>query len=114
MSDIPSIENIQRKIYTIRGVQVMLDEDLSILYNVETRALNQAVKRNRQRFPVEFMFQLNETEMEILRSQFVISSWGGRRYLPYAFTEQGVAMLSTVLHSETAIKVSIQLESWYA
>jgi len=71
--------------------------------------LNQAVKRNKERFPVEFMFQLNESEMEILRSQFVTSSWGGRRYLPYAFTEQGVAMLSTVLRSDTAIKVSIQI-----
>jgi hypothetical protein len=104
-----SVEDIQNRIYTIRGVQVMLDEDLSALYGVETKVLNQAVKRNRERFPLEFMFQLNESEMGILRSQFVTSSWGGRRYLPYAFTEQGVAMLSTVLRSDTAIKVSIQI-----
>jgi len=108
-NELVSVEDIQNRIYTIRGVQVMLDEDLSALYGVETKVLNQAVKRNRERFPVEFMFQLNESEMKILRSQFVTSSWGGRRYLPYAFTEQGVAMLSTVLHSETAIKVSIQI-----
>lgn len=108
-NELVSVEDIQNRIYTIRGVQVMLDEDLSALYGVETKVLNQAVKRNRERFPVEFMFQLNESEMEILRSQFVTSSWGGRRYLPYAFTEQGVAMLSTVLRSDTAIKVSIQI-----
>ena len=108
-NELVSVEDIQNRIYTIRGVQVMLDEDLSALYSVETKVLNQAVKRNKERFPVEFMFQLNESEMEILRSQFVTSSWGGRRYLPYAFTEQGVAMLSTVLRSETAIKVSIQI-----
>jgi len=108
-NELVSVEDIQNRIYTIRGVQVMLDEDLSALYGVETKVLNQAVKRNRERFPVEFMFQLNESEMKILRSQFVTSSWGGRRYLPYAFTEQGVAMLSTILHSETAIKVSIQI-----
>ena len=92
----------------------MLDEDLSALYGVETKVLNQAVKRNRERFPLEFMFQLNESEMGILRSQIVTSSWGGRRYLPYAFTEQGAAMLSTVLHSETAIKISIKREACYA
>ena len=113
-NELVSVEDIQNRIYTIRGVQVMLDEDLSALYGVETKVLNQAVKRNRERFPVEFMFQLNESEMKILRSQFVTSSWGGRRYLPYAFTEQGVAMLSTVLHSETAIKISIKREACYA
>jgi len=121
-NELVSVEDIQNRIYTIRGVQVMLDEDLSALYSVETKVLNQAVKRNKERFPVEFMFQLNESEVEILRSQFVTSkspsnlksqfvtsSWGGRRYLPYAFTEQGVAMLSTVLRSETAINISIQI-----
>lgn len=108
-NELVSVEDIQNRIYTIRGVQVMLDEDLSALYGVETKVLNQAVKRNRERFPLEFMFQLNESEMGILRSQIVTSSWGGRRYLPYAFTEQGVAMLSTVLRSKTAIKVSIQI-----
>ena len=101
------VTDIQKRIYTLRGVQVMLDEELAELYDVPTKVLNQAVKRNIDRFPAEFMFQVSETELENLRSQFVTSSWGGRRYLPYAFTEQGVAMLSTVLRSETAIKVSI-------
>ncbi len=98
-------------IHTIRGIQVILDSDLARLYGVETRALNQAVKRNIKRFPLQFMFQLTENEFENLRSQFVISSsdWGGRRVLPYAFTEQGVAMLSGVLRSKTAIQVSIQI-----
>jgi hypothetical protein len=103
------IKDIQKRIYTLRGVQVMLDEELAELYDVPTKVLNQADKRNIDRFPAEFMFQVSETELEILRSQFVTSSWGGRRYMPYAFTEQGVAMLSTVLRSETAIKVSIQI-----
>jgi hypothetical protein len=89
----------------------MLDEELAELYDVPTKVLNQAVKRNIDRFPAEFMFQVSETELENLSSQFMTSSWGGRRYLPYAFTEQGVAMLSTVLRSETAIKVSIQIEA---
>ena len=102
-------EEIQKRIYTIRNAQVMLDEDLAVLYGVETRVLNQAVKRNQERFPPEFMFQLTKEDMENLRSQFVTSSWGGRRYLPFAFTEQGVAMLSAVLRSETAIQVSIQI-----
>jgi hypothetical protein len=83
----------------------MLDEDLSALYGVETKVLNQAVRQNKGQFPAEFMFQLNESEVEILRSQIVTSSWGGRRYLPYAFTEQGVAMLSTVLRSQTAVAI---------
>ncbi len=108
-SDLIKIEEIQKRIYTIRNVQVMLDEDLAVLYGVETKVLNQAVKRNQERFPPEFMFQLTKEDMENLRSQFVTSSWGGRRYLPYAFTEQGVAMLSAVLKSETAVKVSIQI-----
>jgi hypothetical protein len=107
--DIVSIEDIQAKIYTIRGVQVMLDSDLAKLYDVEVRVLNQAVKRNKERFPEDFMFQLTEEEYENLKSQIVTSSWGGRRYLPYAFTEQGVAMLSAVLRSETAIDVSIKI-----
>ena len=106
---IVKVEDITNKIYTLRDVHVMLDEDLARLYEVETRALNQAVKRNKDRFPDEFMFQLTEEEYENLRSQFVTSSWGGRRYLPYAFTEQGVAMLSAVLKSKTAVKVSIQI-----
>lgn len=108
-TDLVKIDDIQKRIYTIRNVQVMLDEDLSVLYGVETRVLNQSVKRNIERFPPEFMFQLTKEDMENLRSQFVTSSWGGRRYFPYAFTEQGVAMLSAVLKSETAVKVSIQI-----
>lgn len=108
-TDLVKIEEIQKQIYTVRNVQVMLDEDLAALYGVETKVLNQAVKRNQERFPPEFMFQLTKEDMENLRSQFVTSSWGGRRYLPYAFTEQGVAMLSAVLKSETAVKVSIQI-----
>jgi hypothetical protein len=108
-SELINVENIQNRIYTIRGVQVMFDEDLALLYDVETRVLNQAVKRNNERFPEEFMFQLTENELNILKSQIVIPSWGGRRNSPYAFTEQGVAMLSAVLRSETAVKVSIQI-----
>ena len=87
----------------------MLDKDLAKLYEVETRALNQAVSRNQERFPYEFMFQLTQTEFEILKSQFVTSSWGGTRKLPYTFTEQGVAMFSSVLRSKKAILVNIQI-----
>jgi len=107
--DIISLEHIESKIYTINGMQVMIDEDLAGLYGVETRVLNQAVKRNSERFPQSFCFQLTEIDLENLRSQIVTSSWGGRRTLPYAFTEQGVAMLSAVLKSETAVKMSIQI-----
>ena len=102
--------DIQNKIYTVRNAQVMLDEDLAHLYGVETRVLNQALKRNLDRFPPEFCFHLTKLEYVSLRSQIVISNKkGGRRYFPYVFTEQGVAMLSTVLKSKTAIKVSIQI-----
>ncbi len=87
----------------------MLDADLAALYGVDTRTLVQAVRRNVERFPVDFMFQLTKPEFEDLRSQIVISSWGGRRYPPYAFTEQGVAMLSSVLRSERAIRVNIEI-----
>ncbi|MBD3328861.1 ORF6N domain-containing protein [Candidatus Peregrinibacteria bacterium] len=107
--NIVSLEHIESKIYTINGVQVMLDEDLAGLYGVETRVLNQAVKRNIERFPRSFCFQLTESNLENLKSQIVTSSWGGRRTLPYAFTEQGVAMLSAVLKSERAVKMSIQI-----
>jgi len=100
---------IEKKIYLIRGTNVMLDKDLAELYGVETRVLIQAVKRNIERFPEDFMFQLTKEEFENLRSQIVSSSWGGRRYLPYAFTEQGVAMLSSVLHSKRAIQVNIAI-----
>jgi hypothetical protein len=100
---------VANKIYLIRDKRVMLDKDLADLYEVETRALNQAVSRNTERFPEAFMFQLNQQEFEILISQFVTSSWGGTRKLPYAFTEQGVAMLSSVLRSKKAIQVNIQI-----
>ncbi|MFI3263527.1 MAG: ORF6N domain-containing protein, partial [Rikenellaceae bacterium] len=101
------IELIQSKIYEIRGQKVMLDRDLAQMYGVETRALNQAVKRNIERFPADFMFQLTNEEWQILKSQFVTSSWGGVRKMPSAFTEQGVAMLSSVLTSKIAIQVNI-------
>ena len=106
------ITPIHHKIYTLRGKQVMLDFDLAELYHVETRVLNQAVKRNIERFPQDFMFQLQVDEFENLKSQFVTSSFdqhGGRRKLPYAFTENGVYMLSAVLKSSIAIEVSIEI-----
>ena len=106
------LEDINSKIYTIRGVQVMLDEDLAKLYNVETKVFNQAVKRNIERFPDNFRFLLTQNEYESLRSQFVtLETARGkhRKYLPYAFTEQGVSMLSAVLKSDTAIHTSIQI-----
>ena len=102
-------EAIINKIYLIRGKKVMLDKDLSEMYGVETKALNQAVKRNIERFPKDFMFALNQKEFQHLRSQIVTSSWGGARYLPIAFTEQGVSMLSSVLNSSVAIQVNIQI-----
>jgi len=101
------LEIIQSKIYEIRGYKVMLDRDLAEMYGVETKVLNQAIKRNYDRFEGEdFMFQLTKEELEILRSQFVTSRWGGTRYLPIAFTELGVAMLSSVLSSKTAIQIN--------
>ena len=132
MLNIIPVEKIENKILLIRGLKVMLDRDLAELYGVETKALNQAVKRNKKRFPDDFMFQLTRVEAEYLvsenvillrskivtlneeiannkeknanlKSQFVTSSWGGRRKLPYVFTEQGVAMLSSILKSERAI-----------
>ena len=104
-----AVDAIRSRILTIRGVQVILDRDLAELYGVTTGALNQAVKRNKNRFPERFMFQLTKEESENLKSQSVISSWGGSRSYPYAFTEQGIAMLSSVLRSETAILVSIRI-----
>lgn len=118
-------DKIKSRIYSIRGMQVMLDADLAELYNVETKQINRAVKRNSERFPEDFMFQISQKELDILRSQMVTSSGeslrfqfgtsrlehGGRRYLPYVFTEQGVAMLSGVLKSNTAVKISIQIIS---
>lgn len=119
------VERIEQAIVLIRGHKVMLDADLAVLYGVETKVLVQAVKRNIERFPDDFMFQLTEREAAALRSHFgtsntggsanlrsqfvTSSSWGGRRYPPYAFTEQGVAMLSSVLHSERAVQVNIQV-----
>lgn len=102
-------ERIMNKIYLIRSKKVMLDRDLAALYGVETRVLNQAVRRNERRFPDDFMFRLTEGDVKNLISQNVISSWGGIRKPPLAFTEQGVSMLSSVLNSETAIDVNIQI-----
>ncbi len=107
--DLIPTETIENKIFVIRGHKVMMDFHLAALYGVETKVLLQAVKRNASRFPEDFMFRLDGKEFKILRSQFVTSSWGGRRYLPYAFTEQGVAMLSSVLRSERAIQVNIAI-----
>lgn len=121
-----SILQIEKKIFVIRGVQVMIDRDIAELYGVETKVLNQAVKRNIERFPEDFMFQLTREEIDSvksqivtlnteqkqgvnLKSQIVTSSWGGTRKLPFVFTEQGCAMLSSVLKSETAVQVSIQI-----
>lgn len=103
------VEKIQQSIYLIRGHKVMLSIDLASLYGVEPRALVQAVKRNLDRFPGDFMFQLSSDEFKNLKSQIVISSWGGARATPYAFTEQGVAMLSSVLRSPKAIQVNIEI-----
>ncbi len=103
-------ELIEQQIYLLRGHRVMLSTDLARLYQVQPRALVQAVKRNIRRFPEDFMFQLNKGEFDALKSQIVISSWGGmRRANPYAFTEQGVAMLSSVLRSQRAIRVNIEI-----
>ena len=104
-------ERIEQSILLIRGHKVMLDSDLAGLYGVTTKRLNEQVKRNLSRFPDDFMFQLTESETDLLRSQFATSKKGrgGRRYQPYAFTEQGVAMLSSVLNSERAIKVNVEI-----
>jgi len=106
-----AVEQVGRHIYTVRGLNVLLDSDLAALYGVETRALNQAVKRNIDRFPSDFMFQLTAQEDMVLRSQSVIANPGRakQRYLPYAFTEQGVAMPSSVLRSERAVQVNIAI-----
>jgi hypothetical protein len=107
MTELIPIEIIEREIYLIRGHKVMLDSNLAQLYAVPTKRLNEQVRRNLRRFPADFMFQLTDEEVSPLRSQIATSKRGGRRYLPYAFTEQGVAMLSTVLNSERAIEVNI-------
>lgn len=103
------VERIEQAILLIRGHKVLLDSDLAQLYGVTVGVLNQAVKRNSERFPEDFMFQLSADDFANLKSQFVISSWGGRRTRPYAFTEQGVAMLSSVLRSERAVAVNIEI-----
>jgi len=106
------LEVIQNKIFEIRGCKVMLDFDLAVLYNVETRVLKQAVRRNKNRFPSDFMFELTEIELNSLRSQ-IVTLKNGRgqhsKYLPFAFTEQGIAMLSSVLNSEKAIEINISI-----
>jgi hypothetical protein len=103
-------KSIEAKILLIRGHKVMLDSDLAALYAVTTKALIQAARRNQERFPADFMFELSDREFKILRSQSVTSSWwGGRRYAPYAFTEQGVAMLSSVLRSKRAVLVNVEI-----
>jgi hypothetical protein len=103
------LQIIQNKIYEIRGQRVMLDFDLAELYETETKRLKEAVRRNLDRFPSDFMFEVDKKEWNILRTQFATSSWGGTRYLPFAFTEQGVAMLASVLNSPKAIQINIQI-----
>jgi hypothetical protein len=102
-------EIIMQKIYLIRGQKVMLDKDLAELYNVDTKQLKRAVRRNITRFPVDFMFEIDASEFNNLRSQFGTSSWGGTRYAPMAFTEYGVLMLASVLNSERAVQINIQI-----
>jgi hypothetical protein len=109
MADIIPIDQIVKKIYWLRGVKVMLDRDLAVLYEVETRILKRNVRRHIKRFPDDFMFELSYQEFTGLRSQFGISNRGGTRYMPMAFTEQGVAMLSGILNSDRAIEVNIQI-----
>lgn len=105
-----TIKNIENKIYFIRGQNVMLDSDLADLYEIPTKRLNEQVKRNMERFPSDFIFKLTQEEDEILRSQIATSSsYGGRRYIPYVFTENGVAMLSSVLKSSKAIQINIAI-----
>lgn len=111
MTNILPRERIERSILLLRGHKVMLDADLAVLYGVSTKRLNEQVRRNRSRFPDDFMFQLTAEEVRSLRSQFATSKpgRGGRRYAPLVFTEQGIAMLSTVLNSERAIQVNIEI-----
>ncbi len=113
-----SNENIKNLIYTIRGKQVMLDSDVAMLYNYETKKINQTINRNKERFPEEFCFKLTERELEIVWSQIVTTSknikYKGRKYLPYVFTEQGIAMLSGLLKSNLSIKVSINIINAFA
>jgi len=103
------IEIIKNSIHELRGKRIILDFELAKLYEVETRVLKQAVRRNIERFPMDFMFELNENEIQNLTSHFVTSSWGGQRHKPFAFTEQGIAMLSSVLKSKKAIHMNISI-----
>ena len=103
------IQNIEPIIYTVRGQKVMLDEDLAKIYGVETKVLNQSIRRNRERFPEDFMFQIDINEYANLKSQFVTSSWGGRRKRPFVFTEHGAVMLASVLRSKRAVQMSIEV-----
>ncbi len=114
MKSLIPIEVIEKKILLIGGQKVMLDSDLAELYGVETKALVRAVKRNSKRFPDDFMVQLTKEEFDNLKYHFGTSRWGGRRFLPYAFTENGVAMLSSVLNSKRAIHVNIQIMRTFA
>ncbi len=109
MNGIIPIENITGLIYLVRGKKVMLDQNLAVLYGVETKRLKEQVRRNIERFPEDFMFELSKKEYENLRSQIATSSWGGTRYAPMAFTEHGVLMISSVLKSDKAIQVNIQI-----
>lgn len=114
MPDSISVETVVSKIFVIRGRKVMLDNDLAVLYGVRTGRLNEQVKRNTKRFPEDFMFQLTKRELLNLKSQNATSSWGGARKLPRVFTQEGVAMLSSVLNSERAIMVNIQIMRAFA
>jgi len=105
--DLAPVERVERRILTIRGQKVILDSDLAELYGVETKALNQAVRRNRDRFPEDFVFRLSDDEFANLRSQSVTSSWGGRRIPPNVFTEHGALMAANVLRSDRAIEMSV-------
>ena len=108
-NELIKIDEIKNRIFTIRGMQVMLDSDLAELYGVETKRLNEQVRRNIERFPEQFCFKLTEDESEILKSQNATSSWGGRRTSPFVFSEHGVAMVATVLKSNIAVKISIEI-----
>jgi len=111
---IASVEQIESRIFLIRGQKVMLDADLAELYEVETRRLNEQVRRNSERFPEDFMFQLTTEEFANLKSQFATSSWGGRRKLPFVFTEHGAIMAASVLNSKRAIETSVQVVRAFA
>ena len=114
MKTLISLERIEKSIYLIRGQKVMLDSDLAALYSVPTKRLNEQVRRNRERFPKDFMFQLSNQELGNLKSQIATSSWGGRRKPTHAFTEHGALMAATILNSKVAVQVSIQIVRTFA